>query len=111
MNRTSLSRLATCRIRSSPCTTLARPWVRRAVDCSEFLLARSAGVSQRRLVDRTGQPPSWETKNEDDAPHGIAQSANQPASVGPNSAENTSPPGEDLATKIRGILLRGDQQS
>jgi len=72
---------------------------------------RSAGVSQRRLVDRTGQPPSWETQNEHDAAPGIAQSANQPASVGPSSAENTSPPGEDLAAKLRGILLRGDQQS
>jgi hypothetical protein len=73
---------------------------------------RSAGVGQRRLVDRTGQPPSWETQNEHDAASGIAQSAtNQPASIGPSSAKHTSPPGEDLAAKLREILLRGDQQS
>src|SRR6266542_5545572 len=56
VNRTSLSRLATCRIRSSPCTTLARPWVRRAVDCSEFLLASSLPS----VPSATGSPALFE---------------------------------------------------
>ncbi len=56
MNRTSLSRCATCRIRSSPRTTLARPCVRRAVDCSEFLLASSLSS----VPSATGCPALFE---------------------------------------------------
>jgi len=72
---------------------------------------RGAGANQRRLVDRTGQPPSWETRLERDAALGAAHGLNQEASVTPNSANTTSPSGDDLAAKLRGILLRGDQQS
>src|SRR5712691_4156428 len=56
VNRTSLSRFATCRIRSSPRTTLARPCVRRAVDCSEFLLVSSLPS----IPSATGRPALFE---------------------------------------------------
>jgi len=72
---------------------------------------RGASANQRRLVDRTGQRPSWETESEHDAAAGAAQSTNQPASVAPSSADNTSRSGDDLTAKLRGILLRGEQQS
>ena len=72
---------------------------------------RGAGVSQSRLVDRTGQPPSWETRSEQDAAPGGAQSPNQQASAVPNLADSTSRSGDDLGAKLRGILQLGDQQS
>src|SRR5215204_2189786 len=56
VNRTSLSRFATCRIRSSPRITLARPCVRRATVCREFLLASSLPS----IPSATGRPALFE---------------------------------------------------
>jgi hypothetical protein len=77
-------------------------------------LARRRGgdVSQRRVVDRSGQPPSWRAARSPeepvpDAPNGIEPPVPaQGPSFNPAQASN-----DRLGETLRGLLLRGDQQS
>ena len=77
-------------------------------------LARRRGgdVSQRRLVDRSGQPPSWRPARSLEEPVPDAPNASQPLVRAPGPSLSASEAsGDRLGETLRGLLLRGDQQS
>ena len=79
-------------------------------------LARRRGgdVSQRRLVDRSGQPPSWRTARSEQEPTPVATNIVEPqvSAPPPDPSLNACEASRDrLGETLRGLLLRGDQQS
>lgn len=76
-------------------------------------LARRRGgdVSQRRLVDRSGQPPSWRAARSRAEPVPGAANGAQPPIQAPGPSLSASEASSDrLGDALRGLLLRGDQQ-
>ena len=77
-------------------------------------LARRRGgdVSQRRLVDRSGQPPSWRAARSPEEPVPDAPNGIEPPVRAPGPSLNACEASRDrLGETLRGLLLRGDQQS
>jgi len=77
-------------------------------------LARRRGVSlsQRRLVDRTGQPPSWgAARSKEQQGPDVSNSAQPPPSAAAPSVTLSEASRERLGETLRGLLQRGDQQS
>jgi hypothetical protein len=77
-------------------------------------LARRRGgdVSQRPVVDRSGQPPSWRTARSEQEPLPVAANRAEPHVPAPDPSLNAcEASGDRLGETLRGLLLRGDQQS
>jgi len=77
-------------------------------------LARRRGgdVSQRRVVDRSGQPPSWRTARSPEEPVPDAPNGIEPPVPAQGPSFNPAQASSDrLGETLRGLLLRGDQQS
>ncbi len=73
---------------------------------------RGADVSQRRLVDRSGQPPSWRAARSLEEPVPDAPSASEPLVRAPGPSLNAFEASRDrLGETLRGLLLGGDQLS
>src|SRR5439155_26063465 len=79
-------------------------------------LARRRGgdVSQRHVVDRSGQPPSWRTARSEQEPTPVVANSAEPQvpAIAPDPALDGCEASRDrLGEALRGLLLRGDQQS
>lgn len=77
-------------------------------------LARRRGgdVSQRRVVDRSGQPPSWRTAGSEQEPTPVVANSAELQIPAPDPSLNACEASRDrLGETLRGLLLRGDQQS
>jgi hypothetical protein len=67
---------------------------------------RGKGLAERRVVDRTGQPPSWQTRPGEAGPTPVAsETALRPyVETSPAGTSAPSLAGDQLGAKLRGVL-------